>query len=218
MRSVMLLECLLFVAAAPPTIDVPKDLKPVSGYVRFTPGGDAKTITYYALGEAYPFPSDELKDPRRFILPVVGLKDGTYRFVAFGSKDDEHTVVEFSVVIGKPTTPPDKPPEPPVEPPPDKPPVTGKYYFLVVRPNGPASAEFAKTFADPAWDELRKAGHTVKEMTVQDSLTFYRPADGQGIPFVVTLTTGQTPGKVLAGPVPMPKTPEAIRELPKGVK
>ena len=84
--------------AAPPTLTIPSDLKPVSGYVRFTPQTDAKAVIYLSLDEAYPFPSDELKDVRRFILPVVGLKDGPYRFLAIGSLNDEMTVVPFTVV------------------------------------------------------------------------------------------------------------------------
>jgi hypothetical protein len=98
-----ILVCLLAVvgAAAPPTLTVPADkLKPVAGYVRFTPDTTAKAVTYVPLDDAYPFPSEELRDGRRFVLPVAGLKDGRYRFVAVGTLNDEQTATAFEVVIG----------------------------------------------------------------------------------------------------------------------
>lgn len=219
MRSAMLLECLLALSCgAPPELTIPAEIagEPIT-FVEVRAKTDAKWVRYVTLDPGLAvFPSNLLAD--KSVTVVVASKPGRYRVLAYAGNDEGGAEAITTLVIGNATvTPPPK--DPPTEPDkPADPPTSGKYYFLVVRPNGPASAEFAKAFADPAWDELRKAGHTVKEMSVEDSLKFYRPADGQGLPFVVTLTTGQTPVKVLAGPVPMPKTGDAIRDLPKGVK
>lgn len=201
--------------AEPPSLAIPADLKPTNGYVRFTPTTEAKSVVYIARDDAYPFPSEELKDPRRFILPVVGLKDGTYRFFAVGSLNDEMTVVEFSVVIGKPTTPGPPPVDPPKDPPPAP---AGTVYFMVVRPDGPAQAEFASIMADPAWAEHRAAGRRVKDYTLTESTAIYKLPSGTTLPCVVTISSGPKDSKVLAGPVPLPKTTDGIRKLGEGLR
>lgn len=106
-----------------------------------------------------------------------------------------------------------QPPPGGVDPPPTKP---VKGYFLLVRPDGPASQDFARAFALPAWTELRAEGHAVKEMTLTESLQYYKAPAGTVIPFVVTIDAANK--KVLAGPVAMPTTDDAIRKLKEGVK
>lgn len=101
----------------------------------------------------------------------------------------------------------------PTDPPPTKP---TKGYFLSVRPDGPASQDFVKTWSLPAWTELKTEGHTVKEMTLTESLQYYKAPAGTVIPFTVTLDVVNK--KLLAGPVAMPTTDEAIRKLREGVK
>lgn len=89
--------------AAPPNLDIPADVKPVGGYARFTPKTDAVSVTYVSLDSADPFPSEELKDPRRFLLPVAGLEPGKYRFVAVAAgATGEQTRGEFTVTIPEP--------------------------------------------------------------------------------------------------------------------
>jgi len=102
--------------AAPPNLDIPADVKPVGGYVRFTPKTDAVSVVYIALDDADPFPSEELKDPRRFLLHTRGMNPGKYRFVAVAAGGTgEQSRAEFTVTI--PGTPvPPVPPNPPVPP------------------------------------------------------------------------------------------------------
>ena len=84
--------------AAPPKLTIPAEVKPVGGYVRFTPDTDAVSVVYVSLDGLDPFPSEELKDPRRFLLPVAGVKDGKYRFAAVAaSKDGEQARADFVV-------------------------------------------------------------------------------------------------------------------------
>jgi hypothetical protein len=121
-------------AAAPPTLDIPAEVRPVNGYVRFAPKTDGVSVTYVALDGVYPFPSDELKDARRFILPAAGLKDGRYRFVAVAAgKGGEQSQAEFSVLVGKEPAPPPIPPTPdptPVPPVPPTPPTAFKVMLV----------------------------------------------------------------------------------------
>jgi hypothetical protein len=118
---------LLFMAqactAAPPTLEIPAEVKPSNGYVTLRPKTDAKAVTYVALDAIFPFPSDLLADKRMFVLPVQGLTPGRYRFVAVGSLNDEHASVEFTVVVGTGPVPPAPVPPAPVPPTPPTPPV-----------------------------------------------------------------------------------------------
>lgn len=106
--------------AAPPTIEVPAEVKPVGEYVRFTPKGEIASVVYVGLSGIDAFPSEELKDPRRFLLNVRGLPAGRYLFAAVASsKDGEQARADFAVVVGDGTKPPDPPgpgPTPPVDP------------------------------------------------------------------------------------------------------
>lgn len=106
---------------------------------------------------------------------------------------------------------------PPPKDPPTTPPI-GKVYFLVVRPDGPASQEFARVMADPAWAEHKAAGRLMKDKTLTESVPLYRPPAGTALPFVVTLSSGDTESKVIAGPVPLPTTSDGIRKLSEGIK
>lgn len=193
--------------AAPPTLTIPPDkLAPVSGYIRFSPDTNAKSVVYVALDDAYPFPSEELKDSRRFVLPVQGLKDGAYRFVAVGTLNDEQTATPFVVTIGKKQPPPVDPVDPP-------PPQGGKFYFVLVRADGPVSPEVKAVTLLPAWDELRKLGHEMKDYPVSQT-----PA---GVPRTVNTLTKlrvSADGKsttVVGQPLPLPKSDPAVMELVK---
>src|SRR5262245_34419350 len=90
------------------------EVPPPSGqYVSFTPDTDAKSVVYVGLDGVDPFPTSELKDPRRFLLSTRGLAEGKYRFAAIAaSATGEQTRVDFVVVLG--------PGSDPVIPPPPK--------------------------------------------------------------------------------------------------
>lgn len=107
--------------AAPPTMEIPAEVKPVGEYVTLIPKTDAVSITYVGLSGIESFPSDFLKDPRSFLLPVRGLKEGNYRFSAIGaSATGEQVRRDFVVVIGTPPTPGPVTPDDPVVPTPAK--------------------------------------------------------------------------------------------------
>jgi len=215
MKRFLPLACLAVFAAlgfAGPPLKIPSDLKPVAGYVRFTPETTAKSVVYIPLDAAYPFPSEELKDPRRFILPVIGLKDATYRFAAVGTLDDEQTVAFFSVTIGKGGTAPVDPPTDPAPTP------NAKFMFLIIRPDGPAAPEFVEAMKNGEWANHRKAGRLVKDMTLTESIGVYKVPAGTTIPMVVTLKIVDDKSTVASGPIPLPTTSEGIKNLEQGAK
>ena len=109
-------------AADPPALDIPAEVRPANGYVRFTPKTDAASVLYVGKDAAFAFPSEELKDPRRFLLPAAGLAPGRYRFTAVAaSKTGEQAAADFVVVIDGPPVPPAPPGPGPVPPGPTPP-------------------------------------------------------------------------------------------------
>lgn len=223
MRLFTLLFLHLFATAAisaPPKLVIPAEIQAKPGkWVTVSPDTEAKTITYVSLDGLDPFPSSELIEKRKMI--VFPTEEKRYRFIAVGSKDDEHTTVEFVLVVGTPPAKPVPTPTPTDPNPPVTPVPTGGLYFLVVRPDGPASPEFTKTMGLPAWEELRKAGHLFKDKTLAEAVKLgISIPDGTHLPAVVTLresADGKT-SKIVRGPIPLPTTTAGILDLPKGVK
>lgn len=218
-----ILSALLFFAAAtaaasPPTLDLPAEVRPVNGYARLAPKTDAVSVTYVALDGVYPFPSEELKDPRRFVLPAAGLSVGRYRFVAVAaSKTGEQSQGEFVVVVER-----DAPAPPPSPPKPKDPPAApgGALYFLVVRADGPASPAFTRVMGFPEWDTLRAAGHSVKDRTATEAAALGVVVPAGQLPAVVTLAVSAD-GKsstIVRPAVPLPTTGPGVLDLPKGVR
>lgn len=137
MKGLSLLSVLVFasaITAAPPKIEIPADNVPVGGYVRIAPKTDAVSVVYVALDGAHPFPSEELKDAKRFLLPVAGLNPGKYRYTAVAaSKTGEQAVTEFTVTIpGKVEPGPDPQPGPQPQPGPKPNPVPPGKRFVVI--------------------------------------------------------------------------------------
>lgn len=106
--------------SAPPKLVIPATVTPNGSYARLVPDTDAVAVTYIGLDGVDPFPSEELKDARRFLLPTSGLAAKSYRFVAIGaSATGEQTRADFSVIVGNPLPVPPGPgpsPNPPVPP------------------------------------------------------------------------------------------------------
>jgi hypothetical protein len=206
--------------ADPPKLTIPAEIKADPGeWVLVVPDTTAKAVTYVSLDGLAPFPTSELKDPRKLI--VTTGKAGRYRFTAVGSLNDEHASASFTIVVGGAGTTPVKPTptDPPTDPPDTPDPKPTAYYFLIVRPDGPASAEFTRTMGLPAWDALRKAGHLVKDKTLAEAVGLgLSIPGGTTLPTVVTLVQGETKSKVVRDPVPLPTTDAAVQDLPKGVK
>ena len=178
-----------------------KDSCPVKIKGKFAGGGGKTEDRTYKAKYLY-----EVKPVKTGRCEVFVIPHGVTR-----EQDVERKTVD--VDAGDGAQPPPGGGLPPVDPPPTKP---AKGYFLIVRPDGPASQDFAKAFALPAWRELVAEGHAVKEMTLTESLQYYKAPAGTVIPFVVTLDVANK--KVLSGPVAMPTTDDAIRKLREGVK
>lgn len=147
---------------------------------------------------------------------VVTGPAGTYKVEAWNAKGDVASdIATVLIKIGDvaPIVPP--PPKDPKEPLP--PPVTSSLYFLIVRPDGPASPAFSKIMADAAWSDVTKAGHVFKDKTQSAAsvvLGVTLPA-GTVLPVVVPLQVaadGKSSTQV-GDPVPLPTTSEGIRKL-----
>lgn len=158
----------------------------------------------------------------KHIYSIEPLKDGDVEIfiqaVGVASADDiDRRTVQIAGVSQDPK-PPTKPTDPPTKPvdPPTKP---TSYYFMAIRPNGAASQDFAKLMALPAWAELRKAGHRVKDKTVSEAAAFgVTLPDGTTLPAIVTLAEDAESSWVVRGPVAAPTTDEGIRKLPQDAK
>ena len=126
MRRQLAAAFLSLALAAPawgqPRLDIPAEIAPAGEYVTFVPDTDAKAVTYVGQSGVSPFPSEFLRDPRAFVLPVRGLPAGRYRFTAVGSLDDKHAAREFAVVVGQPPPVPPGPQPPGPQPPGPQPP------------------------------------------------------------------------------------------------
>lgn len=120
MRKFAAIFALVFTApllAEPPKLVIPPEVRPAGDYIRFTPDTDAVSVTYIGLSGIDPFPSEELKDVRRFLLQVRGLPEGRYKFAAIGaSKDGEQTRTDFEAVVGAPGPGPGPSPPGPTPP------------------------------------------------------------------------------------------------------
>lgn len=204
--------------AAPPTLTIPAEVRPVGDYATVTPQGDSVSVVYVGLSGADPFPSHFLRDPRAFVLPTRGLKDGVYRFAAVGSsKDGDQSRTDFAVVVGKAGEVIPDPKDP--LPDPGKP---GSLFFVIIRADGPASAEFTRVMSNAGWDALRMTGCKVKDYGYAEackSLGLCLPA-GTTLPVVVTLRVsfdGKT-SRVVREAIPLPTTVQGIAALPQGVR
>jgi hypothetical protein len=157
LTALLLFLCAAVAAAAPPTLDLPAEVRPANGYARLTPKTDAVSVVYVALDGVYPFPSEELKNPRAFVLPAAGLKDGRYRFVAVAAgKGGEQSQGEFVVVVGKADPGPEPAPGPSPKPEPKPAPVAGTLYVVVVEETSARTPELARVLNDAAfWGGLK---------------------------------------------------------------
>ena len=186
--------------AAPPTLDIPAEVKPVGGYVRFTPKTDGVNVLYISLDGADPFPSEELKDPRRFLMPTAGLKPGKYRFVAVAAgATGEQTRADFVVtipgVVPNPGPTPDPGPGPGPGPTPDpKPaPAPGKRFLVIVEETADAVPIRGQILANPdlaarvaaqghKWRIADKDNLTSKGTAPADLKPYFAEAAGKKLP------------------------------------
>lgn len=201
-------------AADPPRLVIPAEVEAVGDYVRVSPDTTAKSVTYVGRSGVGPFPNELLADKRVFVLPVRGLPEGRYAFTAVGTLNDEQAVAEFVVVVGPGAVdrPPDRPADPPALP-------KSSVYFMIVRPDGPATPTFTNVMNLPAWKNLRSAGYTYKDFTPAEASKFgVNLPNGTVLPVVVTLTTTPTGSKIVRPAIPLPSTDDAVSRLPEGLR
>lgn len=205
--------------AAPPKLDLPAEVKGEPGaFVVIPAKTEGKNVEWKVIDPGLNlFPVELLKDTKTAV--VSGARPGRYRVIAATAGGDEVSpFAETVVVLGNP---PKTPTDPPVDPPTDPPVQPAVYYFLIVRPDGPASPGFTEIMQSPAWTTLRTAGHSFKPKTVTEAaaLGVVLPP-GTIIPCVVTLKVSED-GKrstIVRGPIPLPTTADGIAKLPEGVK
>lgn len=204
--------------ADPPRFEPPAEIKPVGGYAIYEPGTDCKEVTYVGLDGEEPIPFRQFGGSKTaFVFPTRGLPNNSrYRFAGVASNDKgEHKRQDFSVVIG---TPPVTPP-PGKDPPPVVPPPSTSLYFLIVRPNGPATAAFTKVMQFPEWQELKKAGHMYKDKTQAEATLLGANLTGVTLPVVIVLrlrADGMTNEQI--GKASLPLDGQGVLELPKSFK
>lgn len=211
-------------AAAPP--DVPEKLKVKPGQlVRVTVKGDA------VLGSLKNFTDEEAfwgelvspKGSRQFVFQAPAAqydKAGKplpqrSTFVIGWWTKGEVTGSSTTITVEGATAAPG-----PVEPEPKEPdpkePIPAKYYFMVVRPDGPASPAFTAYMADPAWTALRGKGHLVKDFTATEAAPWVKVGS---VPLPAVATLGfRADGKttfLARPPVPAPAAGDDILRLPE---
>ncbi len=213
MRVPQILAALCITAAtafaAPPVVTLPAEVAgEVSAFVtvRATVTAESKGVKYVPIDAGLSvFPSDLLTD--KTVTVVVASKPGRYRVLAYsGNGDGPSEPAQTVVVIGGAVKPP------PVDP---VPPPTGEvYYFAVIRADQ-ATKEIADAMRLPAWDDVRKAGHLVKDIPLSELPSgIARPTT---LPVLVTLRQNSD-GKTwtpIPGTKPMPTTDAQVRELIK---
>lgn len=204
----------LIVLASPEGfVSITEDVGPLKLKGKFADGaGKIETRTY--------------KGKHVFTVDAVAVGKVELLIVPVGG--DAKSVIRRTLEVTGARPPPDCPPPPVVDPPkpppvvdPPVPPKPTVYYFLVVRPDGPASPAFTKTMSLPAWTELRKAGHSAKDKTLTEAVALgVKLPDGTTLPVVVTLqeSADKKSSKIVRPAVALPTTDEAILDLPKGVK
>jgi hypothetical protein len=137
--SVLALALATPVLAAPPEIDIPAEVTPSGDYATVVPKTTAVSVRYVPQSGISAFPSEFLKDPRAFVLPVRGRAPGRYEFTAVGaSKTGEQADRKFAVVVGKAPPGPNPPGPTPPDPPGPKPPTPDPPSPSVENPFGAA--------------------------------------------------------------------------------
>lgn len=158
--------------------------------------------------------NEERSVDSKFIIELKPLKSGRCEIIIVPHGVTKEADIERKTVDVEAGEGPQPPPD--TKPPDTKPPVNAKYFFYIVRPDGPASPEFVRVMSLPEWDELRKLG-TVKDATLTESMSIYKPADGQTVPYVVTLASKDGKSKVVSGPVALPTDGAGILKLRDGI-
>jgi hypothetical protein len=208
------LAAVVAAAAAPPVVTLPAEVTgDVGSFVAVRASvTEAKVVKFVPLDAGLNvFPADLLADKTATV--VTAGKPGRYRILAYsGNADGPSEPATVTVVIGgsPPVTDPGKP-DP--KPDPVKPEPATVFYFAVVGPSGPVAPSTAAALKLPAWDEIRRAGHVVNYIPV-DELNPELPRPGM-LPAVIVLKKDGERWKDTANNKPLPTTDEQVRSLIK---
>lgn len=214
MKSILSLAFLMLATvasiAAPP--EVPQELKAPPGKVKefVVKHEKGKSPEYKLVGGAAAFrgfPGDVDTETVFWLVPEEG-KPLYIVWWTTGVKGSTTTYVNKDLVVVPPI--PD-PKDPPVTPP------TGKYFFYIVRDDGPSSPAFTKTMSLPQWQTLRTAGHKVKDYTLTEASKFGLTAQVP-TPYVVTLIEEGGKSFIVRQPIPLPVSGDGILKLPENVR
>lgn len=208
-RTTALLLALVSVAVAGgQTVTAPKEVTaPVGRLATIVVQSDGADTKYFADDGLDVFREYD-PDAKTIRLRVVGYTAGKYYLRAITCRDNKLSdPVTVTVVIGGAK------PDDPVKPDPVKPEPATVYYFAVVGPSGPVAPATAAVMKLPAWDELRKAGHTVNYFPVDElNSGLTRPTS---LPAVMVLKKQGDKWTDTGSTKPLPTTDDAIRGLLK---
>jgi hypothetical protein len=202
--------------AAPP--QVPQTLTAKSGkLLRVVVKTDSEIGTAKNFTEEQAFWGELIapKGERHFVFQGPTENETDLAFVVawwtVGEKEGVTTTITVPGV--KKPTPPVVDPVKPDPPKPDKPAPAEVYYFAVVGAAGPVLPAVATSLKLPAWDELRKAGHVVNYVPVNE-LSDGLPRPGM-LPVVMVLKKDGDKWVDTGSNKPLPTTDEQIRSLIK---
>lgn len=219
----VVLALLLFASPAwaePPALKLPAEVHGTSGaFVTVTAETAGKIVRWLPMDAGLSMiPSHLLRDTKTAVLMAP---KGRYRLAAFTAAGDEPSEPAITVIVvdGAAPKPPDVTPTP-VDPPPTEPtpPAPTGFYFLAVRPDGPAHPSFTAAMSLDAWGELRTKGHTIKDKTLTKAraLGANIPA-GTMLPCVIALRVEGNKSKQVGRPVDLPTTDSQVLALPEAI-
>jgi hypothetical protein len=165
------LSLLLTLAAAGPlwaaSLKIPAEVPAQPGrWLVLSPDTDCVAVDYVGYDGLEPFPSSELKDPRKLVVQAPATA-GRFRFTAIGTLKDELARCDFVVVVGDAPPGPAPGPGPGPGPPNPPTPVTGLHALVLYE-----SAELTKL---PAAQQ-----NVLYAKSVRDYLNAHTPAGPDG--------------------------------------
>ncbi len=213
--TAVVLLCAVLGAAAPPVVTLPAEVTgDVGSFVAVRASvTEAKVVRFVPLDAGLNvFPADLLADKTATV--VTAGKAGRYRILAYsGNADGPSEPATVTVVIGGGSPPVTDPGKPDTKPDPVKPEPAAVFYFAVIGPSGPVAPSTAAALKLPAWDDLRKAGHVVNYIPL-DELNPELPRPGM-TPVVMVLKKDGDKWKDTTNNRPLPTTDEQVRSLIK---
>lgn len=191
--------------AAPPEVEYPKEIRP-GQLARVVIKSDKVVGTVKSFKDDEAFFEELAKKPGQQRYVFQADLPGTYIIAYWFQGELEGTLCTITVK---------KPGEKPVDPPAK--PIGDANYFLIIRPDGPASPEFTKILELPAWQTLKDQGYRFKLKTQAQALADIgvKPPAGAKIPCIIALSINleETESRVVNDNIAFPTTEEGILKL-----